>query len=442
MKKLYVVLAAICITALVSCFSPWEGGNGEIRIAFSDRRHSASITAFNNESDITYEITLTGPGGITHTYTYDFAGSNTVSIAVTPGDWSIAIRTVGAPFSAYWDYPALRALGFSETPVTVRAGQSAQAQIAMTPAFEISTPQQMSWVLGESAPPEAILVITGQIGASAPFGISGNITLIPDGNAEIYRESTNTDNIFAIHGGALTLGRGGMSGSIVIDGRDVLGDPLIYIGANGNLFMHDGVTLTGGNTEEWSTTGASGGGGAVYVTTATSDFTMYGGVISGNATQEQGGGVQIWLGTFTINSGTISNNTSAWGGGGVAVLGNGRFTMNSGTISDNTSAWEGGGVAVIGSDGHSTFTMHGGIISGNTSAWEGGGIAVIVLEDGNGNSTFTMYGGRIYGSNAPSGRQNVAELNGHALFVDTGGTASFGGALGMEAIGTSNLTLP
>ena len=79
-------------------------------------------------------------------------------------------------------------------------------------------------------------------------------------------------------------------------------------------------------------------------------------ITGGNA--ENGGGVEIDGGSFTLKSGTIEN-CSAVGGGGVAFLNNGSFQMDGGTI-ENCSAVSGGGVAVL---NNGSFQMDGGTIA-------------------------------------------------------------------------------
>lgn len=154
-----------------------------------------------------------------------------------------------------------------------------------------------------------------------------------------------------------------------------------------------GVNTTGtfnmyGGTISGNTAGANAsGGGGVYVN---GTFNMYGGTISGNKTAGStfGGGVYVASGkTFTMNGGEITQNTSD-NGGGVYVVSRGKFNMNSGTITGNTADNSGGGVCSVG-----TFKMTGGTIGGADNAANkaknGGGVYV-----GSG-STFEMSGGEI-----------------------------------------------
>jgi hypothetical protein len=187
--------------------------------------------------------------------------------------------------------------------------------------------------------------------------------------------------------------------------------------------------------------GNTGGnqGGGVYVSGGT--FTMEAGTISGNTVaagmgNEYGGGVYS-SGTFTMSGGAISGNTastastdysySSYGGG---VYSSGTFTMSGGEISGNTASTTyasssyssiysyGGGVYSSG-----TFTMSGGAISGNTASSpssysyssNGGGVYS--------SGTFTKQGGTIYGSNADSSLKNIATSGasyGHAVYIEGG----------------------
>lgn len=115
-------------------------------------------------------------------------------------------------------------------------------------------------------------------------------------------------------------------------------------------------------------------------------LTLWNGDITGN----NGGGVCVYSGTFTMNGGTITKNNTSNSGGGVYVSSGSTFTMNGGTITGNNAGSSGGGVHVY----SGTFTMNGGTIAGNNSGSYGGGVSVYS------DSTFTMNGGIITGNNA------------------------------------------
>jgi hypothetical protein len=191
---------------------------------------------------------------------------------------------------------------------------------------------------------------------------------------------------------------------ITLVGRSTNSSSLVLVN-DGVLVMKSGAKICGNaNTNS----GSSGGGVHVYIGT----FTMDGGEISGNVANNssdssaKGGGVYVgYTGTFTMNGGEISGNVAnvdssnlpAFGGG---VFSWGTFVMNGGEISGNTatsnsSFSDGGGVHSEGA-----FTMSGGTINGNTSSStssfsEGGGVYVR-------GSTFTMSGGIISGNTSSS----------------------------------------
>jgi len=298
MKKLYAVFMVICMAALVSCFSPWEGGEGTIRLEFSGI--SRAFVPLDNGDYKLLDITLTGPGGRELRETVTMPTENgiprAVRIAVTPGDWIVSVREFRAA--------GLEAIGFSE-PVTVRAGQSVGAPVQMMAATEVSSFEEFGPALSFSQ----VLVLTGNIVDAGPFEIEGtDITLISDGDFSIIRPQTYP-NIFhellMIRGsGRLTLGMPGMSGSITIDGAGVeVQNSLIYI-ATGTLVMHSGVTLTRGYIAE----GVTGITGSAVTVGQNGSFTMHGGTISGN----YGGRGAVVVNQdreFDWRGGTISGNS-------------------------------------------------------------------------------------------------------------------------------------
>ena len=143
-------------------------------------------------------------------------------------------------------------------------------------------------------------------------------------------------------------------------------------------------------------------GGGVYVDSGV-EFTIEGGVISGN-TAGEGGGVYVngALGNyseFTMTGGEISGNTAAGAGGGVYISRHARFDLGGTAVISGNIAQSGGGV-YVGAD--STFTMTGGEISYNTAELRGGGVSVSwgYVNGVSVRSTFTMNGGKIHNNTA------------------------------------------
>lgn len=77
-------------------------------------------------------------------------------------------------------------------------------------------------------------------------------------------------------------------------------------------------------------------------------------------------------GTFNLYGGTITGNSNNGNGGGVSVLSDGQFNMYGGTITNNKAA-TGGGVYVA---DHATVTIGGGSIINNNADTDGGGMTV------------------------------------------------------------------
>ncbi|MDR0411321.1 MAG: hypothetical protein LBH75_05030 [Treponema sp.] len=211
---------------------------------------------------------------------------------------------------------------------------------------------------------------------------------------------------------------------------------LFTIGSGVTLKLGNNITLRGQSDNTVSLVQVDGGGTLVMED---------GSKISGNSSsgEDDGGGVYVSGGSFTMSDGEISGNSASRGGGGVSICyrvytGNtsyrgGKFTMTGGTISGNTvSNWGyGGGVWVgrdnpddayrSGSASEAIFIMSGGTISGNSVRSSdgvhnsfGGGVYVDMFGD------FTMNGGEISGNSASFG--NGVYVDGR--FTRSGGTIS------------------
>lgn len=217
----------------------------------------------------------------------------------------------------------------------------------------------------------------------------------------------------------ITIGKTPSGGKIYLDlgGFNISGSgssSVVKVDNGGNLTLKDD---TGKGQITNGTTGVDIRNG--------SSFTMESGIISGNKTGSDGGGVYVGVGsTFNLKGGEISDNTvndySYLGkhyesaGGGVLVEG-GTFNMSGGTIKNNSAiGGNGGGVAVKDyydsgkPAGHSIFNMTGGTIEGNHAdtgeynkqnepIGQGGGVYV-----GHG-SEFNLNGGTISSNTAAEG---------------------------------------
>jgi hypothetical protein len=177
-----------------------------------------------------------------------------------------------------------------------------------------------------------------------------------------------------------------------------------------------------------------------HVVFVAGELDMQGGIITGNyntdSSQTGGGGVEVnkydggnGAAMFTMSGGVIKGNRTARNGGGVNVCKGGTFIMKGNAeVSGNRAAQQGGGVDVH-NDG--IFTMKGGDIKGN-NAQQGGGVGVHSNEDVV--TTFTMEGGTIYGSSA--GEDSNTATYGASLYVQSNDVrAQWGGSVTTAEIG-------
>lgn len=115
--------------------------------------------------------------------------------------------------------------------------------------------------------------------------------------------------------------------------------------------------------------------------------------ISGNITIEETKGqfgVAVMNGTLVYGeegSPTLTSSYSTAVYAFIRMSGSGTLLMYGGTISNNTSDYNGGGISISGG----TFKMYGGTISGNNSSGDGAGIYI-------GGGTVEIYGGTITGN--------------------------------------------
>lgn len=154
------------------------------------------------------------------------------------------------------------------------------------------------------------------------------------------------------------------------------------IAVYGGTFTLEDCEITDNNAQN---------GGGLYVERTT--LLMKDTTISGSTATDEGGGVYVNDGTLTINGGTFSRNTAQQGGGMYVTNSNSIFTMAGGEISDNRAYSAGGGIYVKESK---QATISGTTISVNTANVDGGGVFV---SDG----AMLMVNGTITGNTAQQG---------------------------------------
>lgn len=190
---------------------------------------------------------------------------------------------------------------------------------------------------------------------------------------------------------------------------------------NGALTIVDSI---GGGVIQGSGT-VNGYGGAILMSSDSSNaLTLAGGTIRG-FTAKYGAGVSMGNGTFCMTGGAIQNCSATGGkvdGGGVYVSG-GSFEMSDGTISACNAANAGGGVYVI----SGSFEMSGGSIE-DCTAYEGAGVKV--YPSSGKTASFSMTGGEI--QNCNTNGVSIYAIGGTSEFSMSGGTIEDNGGDGVR----------
>jgi hypothetical protein len=332
----------------------------------------------------------------------------------------VEVKVLFPKTGAVWEYGGYfsgsKTVKMDSAIDAIRAAQEAgisSLSLKLVPEPELAVDLGVTWrdiggglVLNSGNSPAAVLLDGGGKTISLTGGTTGSVITVGSGVTLTLRNITFV--------------------GLTYDSNDPNGPTtdnnvaLIKVVDGGKLILENGAVITGNTNAN-----ANNNGGGVSVVEGA--FTMRGGSISGNNVTQSiygsGGGVSVTgeSSTFEMSGGTISgNNTEAdspgYGGGGV-YLHQGTFTMRGGTISGNKAIKQsGGGVLVY--DGH--FYMYGGIISGNKAEWYGGGVYVSHFtfikkpEDGS-----SSPGGVIYGNDQTDDTlENTAKEagKGHAVY--------------------------
>jgi len=269
----------------------------------------------------------------------------------------------------------------------------------------------------------AVIDGNSAIGTSANIDAGGGGGVFVEGPAIFEmtggRISRNVSNIpFGMGGGggvhlsslggqpAMFSMSGGVIGGASPDYANIITSPTgfgagVFIGGSSSFNMYGNASIA----HNWIGAGNNSSGGGVVLQPGGAFAMNDDARIAFNSAGNQGGGLHMTGGVFTMNSGYIENNrvnTSGAGGGGVH-LGGGIVHMNGGVIRNHTQSRldssirfnNGGGVRVSGG----VFNMNGGRIYGNDvgsiagTAGNGGGVLMT-------GGTFNMNDGQIHSNNA------------------------------------------
>ena len=242
-----------------------------------------------------------------------------------------------------------------------------------------------------SGPGASLLTINAGGEPGSPSGNSTRVFRIDDGN-------TGTLSNVEIRGLTLTGGD-----------PDYLFGPQSggAIWTSENLVVADCI-ITGNGTAvpQFSL----GGGGGIYSSNGAAlpnSLTVLDTTISGNVSNDEGGGIRKRYGSLVVERSTISGNTATWVGGGISAADGGiNVQIRDSTISGNGAGVLGGGIFLSGT----TTTITGSTISGNMAASDGGGIfggdgltvrhSTIAFNNADSDNNLTGQGGGLYTGSA------------------------------------------
>lgn len=240
--------------------------------------------------------------------------------------------------------------------------------------------------------------IDGEAEISENEAISGAGVMVESAYTLTLRKVKIYKNIAVVSGGGLWLFGGGSVDKkvyLAIENGAEIYDNSAYSGGGINAGANSEVNMSGGTIGKVDhyNVAASNGGGA-YIA---GKYTMTGGTVHYNKATANGGGMCVQSrGYLEVTGGSVICNEANNGGGVFLQSVNGAVKMSGGEIGNssypNTAFNNGGGVYV--NDG--SFTMEGGKISANEAVGNGGGCYV-------NNGVLTVTGGNITGNKAPNG---------------------------------------
>jgi uncharacterized repeat protein (TIGR02543 family) len=475
MKK--VIFTVLVVVVLISCFSPWNGGDqAKITLVLAGSANQGRAVFPPEESmlgDLEHTVVLTNGA---NTLTINAKGGTTIEAVVAPGLWDITVNT-------YLD-GEIYAIG--STAEDLQPGNNNFITIRMQQAFQVTfdamggsaVPGQIikkgdkatrpdsqrtgyfivGWYLDREYSEDKEWNFENDVTESITLYAKWEaITLVPGTNLvaklEWLQDNAQTGGEYIVVVGRdesigpqllnysgnnviITITSDGASartislnsnGDFAIDsGVTVVLENIILLGKSDNTkslvrVISGGKLIMNVNSKITGNSNSTGHGGGVF---ADGTFIMNDGTIPGN-TAKYGGGVTIWGGSFTMENGTISNNTAEYGAG-VTIWG-GTFNMENGIISyntadGNTGNGDGGGVYVsYGENSAGFFNMNGGEISNNTAGYGGG---VYLSNRNEMGSTFTMSGEATISVNTAFGSGGGVQLNSNTAFTMKDGTIS------------------
>ena len=302
-----------------------------------------TITLVSTVTDITEDLTITGPGA----GNLDIQGGAFRHFTIT-GDNTVAVEIV-----------ALSLTGSTAGAIDIR---------------------------GKGNPPTVMLtdlVIDGNtVTASNGGGIRST-------GANLTITNSTIANNMAANGGGIHF----TDGTLTITNSTIANNTAVFDGG-GVASVGTSTLIVNSSTIENNTAGSGHRGGGIF---NGGTLTITNSTIAGNTANDDGGG--IWnVGTLTITNSTIANNTANDDGGGIFNDTGNTLTITNSTIANNTANDKGGGIFIE----KGPLTITNSTIAGNTAVELGGGIfnsdddTLTITNSTIANNTADLDGGGIY----------------------------------------------
>ncbi len=191
--------------------------------------------------------------------------------------------------------------------------------------------------------------------------INQNLTIAGTGSSELKISGNKTDRVLNISGSGVTVN---LSDLTITEGK--------IAGTGANIWVTGGSTLTlNQSTVSNGTASGTFNGGGIAIDN-NSNATITNSTISGNLSNNYGGGIYNKSSKLTITNSSITDN-SGYYGSGIANRNSASMTITNSTINNNNSSRnnsQGGGIY----NTSSTLNITNSTISGNSVKTDGGGI--------------------------------------------------------------------
>ncbi len=343
-----MLLSSMELTVLAAGKVPGIGVSmAEDRQLSEDANKQEGMYGHIEGADAVFELEMLAEEGHIHTPEEHDGWTGWNDAAKLPTSAGNYYLTVDVTLTALWTVPGGQIVNLCLNGHTIQQTKSSTGVIKVTGAgTELSVYDCSEGTAG---------MITGGKGSGSN---GGGITVSSSGALNLHGGMISGNTATSGGGVYVTGGSAALYGGAVTGNGATSNGGGIYLAGSGSL------TINGGSIENNRTTGTSGKGGGIYVTSGTAD--IYGGDITGNQAVS-GGGIYATSasGKVNLNGGGVTGNTATGDGGGIYAAASSKMTINGGTIAANAASNKGGGIYYA-----SNFSVNGGGIYNNIAGEE------------------------------------------------------------------------